>query len=143
MTNAKPKIAAYPFTTINPNLGVLKSDDKELVIADIPGLIEGAHEGVGLGIKFLKHIERTRLLIHMVDILSDNIEKDIQTIQAELSSYSLQLANKKRVLVFNKIDSVQQEVLADLQNKYPEAIFISAVSKQNIEELIIRLLKEA
>jgi len=142
MTNARPKIAAYPFTTLNPNLGVLKSDNKELVIADIPGLIEGAHQGIGLGIKFLKHIERTRLLLHLVDSLSDDPEKDIETISKELASYSNKLLEKKRILVFNKIDSLPADQLNKLQKKYPDALFISAVTKQNIELLIVKLLQQ-
>jgi len=143
LTNARPKIAAYPFTTLSPSLGVLKSDSRELVIADIPGIIEGAHDGIGLGITFLKHIERTILLLHLVDAISENIEDDITVILNELKSYSVKLLDKKRILVFNKIDSIPAERIAELQNKFPEALFISAVSKENLDDLVIRLLQEA
>ena len=141
LTSAKPKIAAYPFTTLSPNLGVLKGYDKELVIADIPGLIEGAHEGIGLGVKFLKHIERTTLLIHMVDVISETMEEDIKTIENELNSFSDKLLNKKRILVLNKIDSISPERKEELQKQFPEALLISAITQTNLESLIKIILK--
>ena len=97
ITNANPKIANYKFTTINPNLGVAKYDDKEITLADIPGLIEGAHTGVGLGIKFLKHIERCKILIHMIDITDKNLNKSYSQIKKELGSYSKNLLKKKKL----------------------------------------------
>ena len=96
LTKAKPKIANYPFTTINPNLGVTSYSDKEITIADIPGLIEGAHEGVGLGDKFLRHIERCKSLIHLIDITENNILENYLKIRKELSKYSNNLLKKKR-----------------------------------------------
>ncbi len=99
ITNADPKIANYKFTTLNPNLGVAEYDNKEITIADIPGLIEGAHTGVGLGIKFLKHIERCKTLLHMIDITEENLEKSYSQIKKELGSYSKKLLNKKEVIV--------------------------------------------
>ncbi len=96
ITNANPKIANYKFTTLNPNLGVATYDDKEITIADIPGLIEGAHEGVGLGIKFLKHIERCKTLLHLIDINENDLEKSYNQIKNELASYSKELLKKKR-----------------------------------------------
>ncbi len=95
ITNANPKIANYKFTTINPNLGVAEYDDKEITIADIPGLIEGAHKGTGLGIKFLKHIERCKTLIHMIDITDKNLEGSYKQIKNEISKYSKELLKKK------------------------------------------------
>ena len=104
LTKAKPKIANYPFTTINPNLGVTSYNDKEVTIADIPGLIEGAHEGVGLGDKFLRHIERCKSLVHLIDITNENILENYLKIRKELSKYSKNLLKKKEIIVFNKID---------------------------------------
>ena len=104
ITRATPKIANYKFTTINPNLGVAIYDDKEITIADIPGLIEGAHEGTGLGIKFLKHIERCKTLLHLIDITED-INLSYRQIREELGKYSKELLKKKELIVLNKIDS--------------------------------------
>tara|TARA_B100001559_G_scaffold269948_1_gene237716 strand:+ start:507 stop:1493 length:987 start_codon:yes stop_codon:yes gene_type:complete len=106
LTKAKPKIANYPFTTINPNLGVTVYNDKEVTLADIPGLIEGAHEGVGLGDKFLRHIERCKSLIHLIDITDKNIIENYLKIRKELSKYSSNLLKKKEIIIFNKIDII-------------------------------------
>ena len=107
LTKARPKIANYPFTTLNPNLGVVSYLDKEITLADIPGLIEGAHEGMGLGGKFLRHIERCKSLIHLIDINSENILEDYLSVRNELSKYSKSLIKKKEIIIFNKIDIVQ------------------------------------
>jgi len=136
MTNANPKIANYPFTTLSPNIGILNVYDKDITIADIPGLIEGAHEGIGLGIKFLKHIERTKILLHMVDSTSSNLEKDIATIQNELKAYSKDIAAKKTLLVLNKIDTLSQEALETYQDHFKEALFISAITGSELDKLI-------
>ena len=109
LTKAKPKIANYPFTTLNPNLGVASYNDKEITIADIPGLIEGAHEGVGLGDKFLRHIERCKSLIHLIDIASENVLENYKKIRNELSKYSPNLLKKKEIIIFNKIDIVKND----------------------------------
>jgi len=106
LTKAKPKIANYPFTTINPNLGVTSYSDKEITLADIPGLIEGAHEGIGLGDKFLRHIERCKNLIHLIDITENDILENYLKIRNELSKYSNSLLKKKEIIVFNKIDII-------------------------------------
>ena len=106
LTKAKPKIANYPFTTLNPNLGVASYSNKEVTIADIPGLIEGAHEGIGLGDKFLRHIERCKNLIHLIDITDENILENYLKIRKELSKYSSNLLKKKEIIVFNKIDII-------------------------------------
>lgn len=147
VTNAQPKIANYHFTTLNPNLGVVDLDGgKGFVIADIPGIIEGASNGVGLGFQFLRHIERTKVMIHMVDAAStegrDPIE-DIHTIQKELQSYNFDLLNKPQVIAANKMDAIyegQEEILAKLEQEFAAdniRVFpISAVSGKGLKELL-------
>jgi Obg family GTPase CgtA len=108
-TRARPKIANYPFTTLNPNLGVLQIDDKEIVLADIPGLIEGAHKGVGLGDQFLKHIERCKSLLHIIDINEEDLITNYKIIREELRQYSEQLLKKREIVVFNKIDLLEEK----------------------------------
>jgi len=131
LTKAKPKIANYPFTTINPNLGVTSYSDKEITIADIPGLIEGAHEGVGLGDKFLRHIERCKSLIHLIDITENNILENYLKIRKELSKYSNDLLKKKEIIVFNKIDIINT-------NKVNEKInFFKKKIKKNIYKISV------
>jgi len=109
LTGAKPKIANYPFTTINPNLGVANYNNKEVTLADIPGLIEGAHEGIGLGDKFLKHIERCKSIIHLIDITNENLLENYFKVKKELFKYSYKLIKKKEIIVFNKIDMINDE----------------------------------
>ena len=104
LTSAKPKIANYPFTTINPNLGVASYNNKEITLADIPGLIEGAHEGIGLGDKFLRHIERCKNILHLIDITNDNLIENYSKVRKELFKYSNKLTKKREIVVFNKID---------------------------------------
>ena len=113
LTRAKPKIANYPFTTINPNLGVASYSDKEITIADIPGLIEGAHEGIGLGDKFLRHIERCKSLVHLIDITENNILENYLKIRKELSKYSNSLLKKKEIIVFNKTDIINSGEISE------------------------------
>lgn len=154
VTSAKPKIANYQFTTLNPNLGVVKNEyGDSFVIADIPGIIEGASEGVGLGIQFLRHIERTRLLLHFIDVSGlegRNPVEDYYAINKELASYSAKLSQRKQIIVATKIDVMQDETvyqelekLAKKENK--ELFKISAVTGQGVKELMQRvseLLKE-
>ena len=109
LTNAKPKIANYPFTTINPNLGVANYNNKEITLADIPGLIEGAHEGIGLGDKFLRHIERCKNILHLIDITDDNLLENYSKVRKELVKYSKKLTKKREIIVFNKIDMVSDQ----------------------------------
>ncbi|MCC6536365.1 MAG: Obg family GTPase CgtA, partial [Bryobacterales bacterium] len=141
---ARPKIADYPFTTLEPNLGVVSTeDDKSFVVADIPGLIEGASEGAGLGIRFLKHIERTRLLVHLVDVSEVTGRKpldDFKIVMAELESFSPELAAKPMILVASKIDVAQDpkriSSLKQLAKRRKLEFFeISAVTGQGIAEL--------
>ena len=109
LTDAKPKIANYPFTTINPNLGVTSYKDREVTLADIPGLIEGAHEGIGLGDKFLRHIERCKNILHLIDITNDNLIENYSKVRKELFKYSNKLEKKREIVVFNKIDMISKE----------------------------------
>jgi len=109
LTSARPKIANYPFTTINPNLGVVSYNHKEVTLADIPGLIEGAHEGIGLGDKFLRHIERCKSILHLIDITNDDLFENYSKVRKELSKYSNELIKKKEIIVFNKIDMIDEE----------------------------------
>ena len=144
VTNAKPKIAPYPFTTLEPNLGVANLDDeKSLVLADIPGLIEGAHLGLGLGHDFLRHIQRTRVLIHLLDGLSDDPLLDLMQINSELALFDEHLGQKPQVVAVNKID------LPDVQARWPklekalkkigyQPFAVSAVSRENLQSLLYR-----
>tara|TARA_B100000242_G_C43022144_1_gene475730 strand:- start:650 stop:1633 length:984 start_codon:yes stop_codon:yes gene_type:complete len=146
MTSANPKIANYKFTTINPNLGVAIYDDKEITLADIPGLIEGAHTGVGLGIKFLKHVERCKTLLHLIDISDDDLIKSYKQIRRELGEYSKELLRKKEIIVLNKIDLLSKEDLKIKKKKFEEKlrkkiIELSTLDKKLINKLKIRLLK--
>ena len=109
LTSARPKIANYPFTTINPNLGVTNYNNKEVTLADIPGLIEGAHEGIGLGDKFLRHIERCKSILHLIDITNDNLLENYSKVRKELFKYSNKLVKKREIIVFNKIDMIDEE----------------------------------
>tara|TARA_B100000678_G_scaffold13837_1_gene10931 strand:+ start:575 stop:1558 length:984 start_codon:yes stop_codon:yes gene_type:complete len=120
LTSARPKIANYPFTTINPSLGVANYNNKEVILADIPGLIEGAHEGIGLGDKFLRHIERCNNILHLIDITNNNLLEDYSKVRKELFKYSNKLTKKKEIIVFNKIDMVNNEEInkkIDIFNK--------------------------
>lgn len=146
-TRAKPKIADYPFTTLKPQLGVAYIDEKEFVISDIPGLIEGASEGLGLGHRFLKHIERSRVILHIVDGLEDDFVENYRIIRNELEKYSPLLAEKPEIVAVNKCDSLPEEFVEDriqeLEKAYGIKIFpISAVSGKGIEPVLRALLKE-
>tara|TARA_B100000700_G_scaffold246371_1_gene275259 strand:+ start:830 stop:1813 length:984 start_codon:yes stop_codon:yes gene_type:complete len=108
LTSARPKIANYPFTTINPNLGVVSYDNKEITLADIPGIIEGAHEGIGLGDKFLRHTERCKSILHLIDITNENLLENYSKVRKELFKYGNKLVKKKEIIVFNKIDMMDK-----------------------------------
>jgi len=145
ITNANPKIANYKFTTLNPNLGVATYDNKEITLADIPGLIEGAHTGVGLGIKFLKHIERCKTLLHMIDITEENLEKSYNQIKEELGSYSKELLKKKEIIVLNKIDLLDKKTVEEIiksfsKNKKCEVITLSTFNKDTVTKIKAKLL---
>ncbi len=144
VTNAKPKIADYPFTTLEPNLGVVELDmDHTLILADIPGLIEGAHRGVGLGDAFLRHIQRTRVLIHVLDGLSENPMADLAQINSELALFDAALADKPMIVAFNKMDMPEAqarwpEVKQALTERGFEAAEISALAQTNLRPLLWR-----
>ena len=122
LTSAKPKIANYPFTTINPNLGVANYNNKEVTLADIPGLIEGAHEGIGLGDKFLRHIERCKNILHLIDITNKNVLESYYKVRKELSKYSNKLIKKREIIVFNKIDMISEEEINEKINAFKKEL---------------------
>ena len=146
ITSATPKIANYKFTTLNPNLGVAVYDDKEITLADIPGLIEGAHTGIGLGIKFLKHIERCKTLIHLIDITEENIENLYKQVRNELGKYSKDLLKKDELIVFNKIDLIDKNKLKEKKDKFSkktknEVLTISTFDKPSVIKIKSKLIK--
>lgn len=152
VTNAKPKIADYPFTTLEPNLGVVELDmDSTMILADIPGLIEGAHMGVGLGDAFLRHIQRTRVLIHMLDGLSEDPLADFTQINSELALFDEALAEKPQIVAFNKMDMPEAQerwtqIKPELEKHDYEVMPISALTQENLRPLLWRayeLLQEA
>ena len=148
ITSATPKIANYKFTTLNPNLGVAVYDNKEITLADIPGLIEGAHTGIGLGIKFLKHIERCKTLIHLIDITEKNIENLYKQVRNELGKYSKKLLQKDELVVFNKIDLIDKNELNERKNKFSKktkkkVLTISTFDKASIKKIKSKLIKYA
>ena len=143
MSNARPKIANYHFTTLEPNLGVCKVGEKSFVLADIPGLIEGASEGLGLGHDFLKHIERTKILVHVLDISGSegrNPIEDFELINSELSSYNIKLNDKKMLVVLNKTDLGAEDNIKEFREKYSdkvdEIVEISAATTENVDKLM-------
>lgn len=145
LSSARPKIANYPFTTLVPNLGVVRKPTGDgTVFADIPGLISGASEGIGLGHEFLRHIERTRVLLHLIDATGDNPIVDYQTIQKELEAYGQGLTDRPQIIAFNKIDAVDSEILelisSELQELTNVTIFtVSAVTREGLEELMQKI----
>ena len=143
MSNARPKIANYHFTTLEPNLGVCKVGEKSFVLADIPGLIEGASEGLGLGHDFLKHIERTKILVHVLDISGSegrNPSEDFELINSELASYNIKLNDKKMLVVLNKTDLGAEDNIKEFREKYSdkvdEIVEISAATTENVDKLM-------
>lgn len=131
ISHAKPKIADYPFTTLEPVLGVASYDKKQIILADIPGLIEGASEGKGLGHKFLRHIERTKLLLHLIDASTLNLQKDYETIRRELEKFNKNLAKKPEIIVLSKTDLVDE-----LPKDFRYDLAISAATGKGIKELL-------
>ena len=125
LTRAKPKIASYPFTTINPNLGVTYHKNKEMTLADIPGLVEGAHKGIGLGDKFLRHIERCKVLLHLIDLTENDLVNSYRKIKQELSAYDEKMNKKREIIFFNKSDLLSK---VDINNKLK--IFKNKIGKK-------------
>src|SRR5437588_8535562 len=146
VTAAKPKIADYPFTTLNPQLGVVRTDAREFVLADIPGLIEGAHEGVGLGDRFLGHVERCRVLLHLIDGTGEDAGAAYKTVRAELKAYGHGLAEKPEIVALNKADALTSEQVEQQITQLRRAarntpLVISAVSGQGVNEVLRALLQ--
>ncbi len=146
LTKAKPKIANYPFTTLNPSLGVTYYDGKEITLADIPGLVEGAHKGIGLGDKFLRHIERCKALLHLIDLTEDNLADNYKKIRLELSAYDKSLVKKKEIIIFNKADLLKKEDIEKkikefknkIKKKYEVISVFSNKDTQKIKKLLIQ-----
>ncbi len=146
ITSATPKIANYKFTTLNPNLGVAVYDDKEITLADIPGIIEGAHEGIGLGIKFLKHIERCKSLLHLIDITDKDLKKSYSQVRKELKNYSKDMLKKNEIVVLNKTDLLEdkeiKKIKDDFLKKYKvNLITLSTFDKKSILKIKSKLIK--
>ncbi|WP_372603112.1 GTPase ObgE [Actibacterium sp.] len=140
-SNARPKIADYPFTTLHPNLGVVGVDNVEFVVADIPGLIEGAHEGRGIGDRFLGHVERCAVLLHLIDGTSEDVVADYETIINELEAYGGDLADKPRITVLNKIDALDDDERAEKLAALEQAsggsvMMMSGVSREGLNEVL-------
>ncbi len=145
LTSATPKIANYKFTTLNPNLGVAMYDNKEIILADIPGLIEGAHKGIGLGIKFLKHIERCKVLLHLIDISESDLSHSYIQVRDEMEKYSSELTKKQEIIVFNKIDLIDDNEISikikDFEKITKKRTFrISTLDKKSVSDIKSKLL---
>ena len=148
LTKAKPKIANYPFTTINPNLGVTYYDGKEVTLADIPGLVEGAHKGVGLGDKFLRHIERCKVLLHLIDLTEVDLANSYKKIKLELSTYDKKLGKKKEIIFFNKSDLLENKEIIKKLNEFKKKVkskyeIISVFSNKDLLKVKKLLIKNA
>ena len=148
ITNANPKIANYEFTTLNPNLGVASYDNKEITIADIPGLIEGANKGTGLGTQFLKHIERCKSLLHLIDITNENLIKAYNQVKNELQNYSEELIQKKELIVLNKIDLIDSDLVEKIvqnfsKDKKCEVLTLSTLEKNSVSKIKAKLISYA
>lgn len=145
VTAAKPKIADYPFTTLHPNLGVASIDGREFVIADIPGLIEGAHEGVGIGDRFLGHVERTRVLLHLVSANEENVAEAYRIVRGELEAYGAGLVEKQEIVALSQVDALTPEMRAEKAEALEKAcgqkpIELSAVSREGVETVLRQMI---
>jgi GTP-binding protein len=143
---AKPKIADYPFTTLYPELGVIRIHDADFVLADIPGLIEGAHEGVGIGDRFLGHIERCRVILHLVDVNEPDVAEAYRTVRRELRAYGAGLDKKREIVALSKCDTVSEDVAAEQAEKLRKAcrkkpFLLSSVSRKNVDDVLLRLVR--
>ena len=146
LTRAKPKIANYPFTTINPNLGVSYYAGKEITLADIPGLVEGAHKGVGLGDKFLRHIERCKILLHLIDLSEENLFNSYKKIRVELSNYDNNLIKKREIIFFNKSDLLDDNKIKEKLKEFKKQVktnyeIVSVYSNKDIQKIKKLLIK--
>ncbi len=141
LSNAKPKIANYPFTTLEPHLGAIDLEGNRYVLADIPGLIEGASQGKGLGHKFLKHLQRTKILLHLISADSQDLKSDYKTIKGELKEFSPDFTDQPEIIVISKIDLVDEDRRVQIRKDFPDAIFVSSVTHEGLEDLIGALKK--
>lgn len=144
---AKPKIADYPFTTLHPNLGVVRAGDVDFVLADIPGLIEGAHDGAGLGDRFLSHVERCRVLLHLVDATSEDVATDYKTVRRELKAYGNGIEKKKELVALSKCDAIDEATLLERRDLLKKAsrktpLILSAVSGQGVKDALYAIARE-
>jgi GTP-binding protein len=144
---AKPKIAAYPFTTLHPNLGVVRAGDVDFVLADIPGLIEGASEGAGIGVRFLGHVERTKVLLHLVDATEEDVARAYRTVRRELKAYGAGLDSKKEIVALSKCDAVNEKTLLARAEALKKAakrkpLLLSTVSGAGVREALFALVRE-
>jgi GTP-binding protein len=142
---AKPKIADYPFTTLHPQLGVVNADGREFVLADIPGLIEGAHEGTGLGDRFLGHVERCRVLLHLIDATCEHAGKAYKTVRTELNAYGGLLTDKIEIVALNKIDAVEPDELKKQKERLKRAakktpLLLSGITGEGVKEALRALV---
>ncbi len=138
ITNARPKIANYEFTTLNPQLGVVGNKDSGFVITDLPGLIDGASEDRGMGIRFLKHLSRTRIIIHLIDVTQDNLTERYNNLRRELEQYSEQLATRPEIIVFSKLDLIDEEYAGWIKEEFKDkdVHFISSLSREGLEDIV-------
>ena len=141
ITSATPKIANYKFTTLNPNLGVAVYDDKEITLADIPGIIEGAHEGIGLGIKFLKHIERCKSLLHLIDITEGDLKKSYTQVRKELKNYSKDMLKKDELVVLNKTDLLEDKEVKKIKNDFLKKHKVNLITLSTLDKISISKIK--
>ncbi|EKE10438.1 MAG: hypothetical protein ACD_16C00034G0005 [uncultured bacterium] len=145
ISRAKPKIADYPFTTLVPNLGVVYLHDREFVVADVPGLIEGAHEGVGLGTRFLGHVERCKVILHLIDGTIEDVVAAYQTIRKELELYGQDIAHKPEVIVLSKCDALVPEIVREKQLQFKketrkEILALSSLTRQGLPDVLETLV---
>lgn len=141
ISNARPKIDSYPFTTLEPNLGMVNHYDYDFVVADIPGIIENAHQGVGLGLRFLRHIERCRVFVYVLDISNQNPIDQYQILKSELKAYDEKLIDRPELILLTKCDLVDENKIKEIKKTFPNAIFVSALTAWNLDSLLNQLVK--
>lgn len=141
ISNARPKIDSYPFTTLEPNLGMVNHYDYDFVVADIPGIIENAHQGVGLGLRFLRHIERCRVFVYVLDISNQNPIDQYQILKSELKAYDEKLIDRPELILLTKCDLVDENKIKEIKKTFPNAIFVSALTTWNLDSLLNQLVK--
>jgi GTP-binding protein len=141
ISNARPAIAAYPFTTLTPHLGLIERGEVEFVVADLPGLIKGASTGKGLGISFLKHIERCKMFVHMLDGSDSNIQDNYEALRYELASFNDKLLKRREIIVVNKIDLIDEKRIDEIKTLFPDCLFISIYNRYGLEEVVNKMME--